>query len=239
VDIAEIGRPGSYDNIDGRMLPKQFVAVVSSGANVVSLFKPVDGSPCGPPIRIEGLKRADAIGPSDSDIWVADAASNTLFEIRTPDAGCRGAALVGKIIGGGLSEPRFFVDGLVTNPGNNSVSLFGLFAASSSVRAVNGFPLKGGGLDDPAGIVGNSREAWVANNAPGANSITKIRALDSLRSTNPANVGMPLMGGFNGAGLDRPYGIDIDDNGNLWVTNQAGNSVTVLIGVARPRFDEY
>jgi DNA-binding beta-propeller fold protein YncE len=75
--------------------------------------------------------------------------------------------------------------------------------------------------------------AWVANNAPGGNSISEI-----LTATDDHPTGMPLSppGGFSGAGLDRPYGIAVDDNGNVWVTNQAGNSVTVFIGVARAAF---
>ncbi len=237
VDLAEFGQTehlGSGNAV---------VAVANSRANVVSLFNAIDGSPCGSPVRIEGLKDAEGIGHGvDGDIWIADAGANALFMIKRPDAACRGAMLLGKITGGGLSAPRFlawiggFVTLVVTNPGNNSVAGFAHRPEyGGTPRAVGGSPFTGGGLKSPAGIAsGSYRNAWVANNAPGANSISEI-------STDDHPTGTPLSppGGFSGAGLDRPYGIAVDDNGNVWVTNQAGNSVTVFIGADRAGFFYY
>jgi streptogramin lyase len=38
----------------------------------------------------------------------------------------------------------------------------------------------------------------------------------------------PGANGYTGAGLNYPYGIAIDGSGNVWVTNELGNSVTEL-----------
>jgi hypothetical protein len=64
-------------------------------------------------------------------------------------------------------------------------------------RAVGGSPFTGGGLKGPAGIARDIEgNAWVANNALGANSISEI-----LMGTDDHPTGMPLSppGGFSGA----------------------------------------
>jgi DNA-binding beta-propeller fold protein YncE len=35
---------------------------------------------------------------------------------------------------------------------------------------------------------------------------------------------------FSGAGLNRPYGVAVDQLGNVWVTNEGNDSLTVFIG---------
>ena len=132
----------------------------------------------------------------------------------------------------------------MTNAGNNSVAVFSDLsrvdprALSNTPRELTGSPFKGGGLNNPAGIVidGNAN-AWVANSAPGANSISEIGHVSDMFG-NTTGTGAPLSpeAGFVGPGLDRPFGIALDNSGNVWVTNRGGNSVTVFLGVALPPF---
>jgi DNA-binding beta-propeller fold protein YncE len=222
--------------------PDQFIAVANSGASVVSLFKPQDGSPCGQPVPVHGLKRAAGIGQGIAGIWVADFASNAIFEIKQPNAGCAGARLLGTIANAGLSAPRFMTWGgtvAITNAGSDSIAVYthqdtGDPEIPFRTRALHGSPFTGGGLKGPAGIVTDGDDnAWVANNAPGANSISEIAHVDEMFG-NTLGTGMPLSpaDGFVGAGLNSPFGISIDSSGNLWVTNHGGNSVTVFVGAA-------
>jgi hypothetical protein len=36
--------------------------------------------------------------------------------------------------------------------------------------------------------------------------------------------------GFLGTGLNRPYGVAVDQFGNVWFTNEGNDSLTVFIG---------
>jgi DNA-binding beta-propeller fold protein YncE len=229
----------------------QFVAVANSGADVVSLFKPQDGSPCGKPVEIRGLKRAAAVGQGIGgfSIWVADAASSAIFVIKQPDALCTGSAALGKVSNVGLSAPSFMTYGrqsataAVTNAGSDSIAVLTYSEMSDpndpfSVRTLQGSPFRGGGLRGPAGIaIDGDANAWVANNAPGANTISEIGHVTDMLG-DKLGTGMPFSpkGGFTGAGLNRPLAITIDSGGNVWVTNHGGNSVTVFVGVARAPF---
>jgi hypothetical protein len=40
--------------------------------------------------------------------------------------------------------------------------------------------------------------------------------------------------GFTGGALDGPAGIAVDGSGNIWLSNNNGNSVTEFLGLARP-----
>ena len=79
-------------------------------------------------------------------------------------------------------------------------------------------------------VIDGDANAWVANNAPGANSISEIGHVTKMF----AHTGMPLSpdAGFDGPALARPFGIAIDGAGDVWVTNPDSNSVTVFFGVA-------
>jgi streptogramin lyase len=131
----------------------------------------------------------------------------------------------------------------VTNTGNKSIAVFSDFLSSESrsvitPRQLTGSPFKGGGLDNPAGIViDGDANAWVANSAPGANSISEIGHVSDMFGRT-IGTGVPLSpeAGFDGPGLDRPFGIAIDHNGSVWLTNRGGNSVTVFLGVALSPF---
>jgi DNA-binding beta-propeller fold protein YncE len=244
VDLLETGA-GIFSDSRGESFSNQVIAVANSGSNEVSLFKPISGLPCGPPIRVEGLKRATGIGIGINGIWVADTAADALFAIEPPDYSCKGAGVLGKIAAAHLIAPQFITQEMqsgatsVTNAGSKSVAVFshsdiGGPHPAFLPRELAGSPFTGGGLDGPAGIVidGDSN-AWVANNAPGANSISEIGHVTDIFG-NTVGTGLPLSPavGFNGPGLDRPFAIAIDKSGSVWVTNRGGNSVTVFLGAA-------
>jgi len=245
VDLVEIDGE-RYTNVGVQTY--QFIAVANSGAGVVILFKTLDGLPCGDPVRIDGLRRAAGIGFADPVILIADPASNVLFEIKKPDAACRGAEVLGKTASLGLSAPRFITwgrypgDAAVTNAMGNSIAVFthkstGDPRTPSMALDVYGSPFTGGGLKGPAGIaIDGDANAWVANNAPGANSVSEIARVEMLNKTPGTRLPLSPQGSFTGAGLDRPFGIAIDNSGNVWVTNQGNNSVTVFIGAAHASY---
>jgi len=247
VDLLETGGE-SYSSSRGGVLSNQLIAVANSGSNEVSLFKPFSGLPCGTPIRVAGLRRAAGIGMGINGIWVADQPANVVFAIKPPDSSCSGAKVLGKIADASLRGPQFITMGRqsgtasVTNTGNNSIAVF---SESSRVdphditnrpRELTGSPFTGGGLNTPAGIViDGDANAWVANSTPGANSISEIGHVSDMFG-NTVGTGVPLSpeAGFHGPGLDRPFGMAIDNNGSVWVTNRGGNSVTVFLGAALP-----
>jgi hypothetical protein len=210
-------------------------AVANSGSDKISLFKSNDGEPCGQPVAIPGLKHAAGIGSAGNRIWVADYASNTLFEVNRPPFGCA-AQLLRTITSHELSKPHSIAYGMesgtitVTNSGNNSIAVFD-YDSAGVPKEIQGSPFTGGGLSGPAGVViDGDANAWVANNAPGANSISEIGHVTKMF----AHTGMPLSpdAGFDGPALARPFGIAIDGDGDVWVTNPDSNSVTVFFGVA-------
>lgn len=124
----------------------------------------------------------------------------------------------------------------MTNGGDGSVTGLDEREEEPS-RIVPGSPFRGGGLAGPEGIARDSDGAvWIANHAPRANSISFIAGQLGLAFLGRIQVGQPLSpdSGFSGAGLDRPYGIAIDKWGNVWVTNQGNDSVTVFVGAAHP-----
>jgi hypothetical protein len=88
---------------------------------------------------------------------------------------------------------------------------------------------EGGVGNDPAGIaVDIAGNVWVAagddvGELMGANG-------DTGRPISPADQG------YRGGGLDGAQGIAIDSNGDVWVTNEAGDSVTELVGGSTPTY---
>jgi hypothetical protein len=137
-----------------------------------------------------------------------------------------------------------FVNVWFTNPGISSVSAlyYGV-----CLQALPGTPFRGGGLSDPKGIdCDNDRDVWIANQNDAAKSVTE---LDTPADPSTPNTPLPCLNrkglgggyrmkvealspssGFLGTGLNRPYGVAVDQFGNVWVTNEGNDSLTVFIG---------
>jgi len=134
----------------------------------------------------------------------------------------------------------------VTNRANNSVSAFdsfdnwwplnprgGAIHAFHQVTVVPGSPTNTGGLADPEGIACDLKgNAWIANHAHDANSVTELEKYFDGRRTTILKTLSPDSG-FSGAGMNRPYGIAVDGMGNVWVSNEGNDSLTVFIGAGQ------
>jgi hypothetical protein len=147
----------------------------------------------------------------------------------------------------GLAEPGHAAacsQNWITNRGNNSVSAFHDFydwwppvlrptVFFHQLTVLPGSPFQGGGLADPQGVACDLKSnVWIANHAPNSNTVTELevyfdgRNLSELRSLSPES-------GFSGVGMNRPYGVAVDQLGNIWVSSEGNDSLTVLIGAGQ------
>jgi hypothetical protein len=138
--------------------------------------------------------------------------------------------------GGGLDSTDFLapngiaIDGYgdvwIPNYNSNSVSEFKF--DGTILSGANGYT--GAGLDEPTSmaidIYGN---AWIANfNADNFNDITSI---SEFSSTGVDISGPP---GYEGSGLNQPYGITIDNLSHTWVANFGGNNLSEFTSSGTP-----
>jgi streptogramin lyase len=138
--------------------------------------------------------------------------------------------------GGGLDSTDFLapngiaIDGYgnvwVPNYNSNSVSEFKY--DGTVLSGSNGYT--GAGLDQPTSIAidiyGN---AWIANfNADNFNDITSI---SEFSSTGVDVSGPP---GYEGSGLNQPYGIAIDNLSHTWAANSGGNNLSEFTSSGTP-----
>jgi streptogramin lyase len=138
--------------------------------------------------------------------------------------------------GSGLDSTTFLapngiaIDGYgnvwLPNYDSNSVSKFKF--DGTVLSGATGFT--GAGLDQPTSIAidiyGN---AWIANfNAANFNDITSI---SEFSSTGVDISGPP---GYEGSGLNEPYGIAIDNLSHTWVSNNGGNNLSEFTSSGTP-----
>ena len=96
-----------------------------------------------------------------------------------------------------------------------------------------GSPFQGGGLADPEGVACDlRRNVWIANHARNSNSVTQLEEYSGGRGTTEIRT-TSAESGFSGVGMNRPYGVAVDQMGNVWVTNEGNDSLTVLIGAGQ------
>ena len=112
------------------------------------------------------------------------------------------------------------------NYDSNSVSKFKF--DGTVLSGANGFT--GAGLDQPTSIAidiyGN---AWIANfNADNFNDITSISEFSS------AGVDISGPPGYEGSGLNTPYGIAIDNLSHTWASNYGGNNLSEFTSSGTP-----
>ncbi|HVB79513.1 MAG TPA: hypothetical protein VNE82_06110 [Candidatus Binataceae bacterium] len=241
------------------MVLGMIAVVVNAGAGTLSLFK-FDGTPAAAAPQTAPILGASAIiyceagrtisGAARDALCIANPRAHDIIAVDPPSVFTNrpigaSAELISEFRSDGFSTPQHLA---WTSP------LWISDCMSDSVAAFDhdghpfpDSPFKGGGLACPQGIViDGDYNVWVANNAPRANSVTELVGYttefglyERAQSRGLPRLGTPLSpaAGFTGAGLDRPYGIAIDHNGNVWVSNQGGDSVTCLVGVAKPAME--
>ncbi len=222
------------------------------------IFLNADGTSCASPLS--GLDLDGARGLSGrtlrGGIFISNADTNELLVLSLPKGTCDGVTTLTRLREP-LSEPlpKFLLADpaqvaacprfewvWVTNASRNSVSGFSDFTCP---QPLPGTPFRGGGLSDPEGIdCDNDGNVWIANHT--AKSVTELESwpdpeipLTRPSCLNREGHGSPYRmridavspsSGFSGAGLNRPYGVAVDGLGNVWVTNEGNDSLTVFIG---------
>ena len=222
------------------------------------VFLNADGTTCASPFSSLDLKGARGLSGRTyrGGIFISNTDANELLVLSEPKGACEGVAILGRLKAPFPAPlPKFllanpahvvacprFANVWVTNVSGNSVTGFSDYTCPETLP---GTPFRGGGLSDPEGIdCDNDGDVWIANHA--AKSVTELESLPDpeLPLTRPpclnrAGRGDPdrLMvdalspsSGFSGTGLNRPYGVAVDALGNVWVTNEGNDSLTVFIG---------
>jgi len=167
-----------------------------------------------------GTLAIDASG----DIWVPNALGNSLSKFNAAGTPLSGGGLPG-FSGGGLSIPFAVAidangNAWVTNEGNNTLSEFS--SAGTPISPSTGFT--GGGLELPQYIaIDTSDRVWVANCGNFCDRSGRASNVSGFFSTGRA---FSPVGGFTGGGLNGASGIGLDVNGNVWVANEANNSLS-------------
>ena len=131
----------------------------------------------------------------------------------------------------GISHPAAMAidsNGTVWIGNHDPDSITGL---SDDGNPVTGSPLSGGGLDDPEAIsIDGENTLWVVNSHG-----------NSLSAYSQDQTPLSPEGGFRGEGIFRPFDIQTDGSGNLWIRNHSrenpvqGGSITLFVGVASPQ----
>jgi|GEM_PF-1485830 len=101
-------------------------------------------------------------------------------------------------------------------------------------------PIQGlvtGGIDHPQAVaVDAAQNVWFANKVNG--SITELAGVDNalpVASPISPSTGVNGTGGYGlDASLDGPYSLLPDRSGNLWVSNESANTLTMFFGLAAP-----
>jgi alpha-tubulin suppressor-like RCC1 family protein len=176
---------------------------------------------------------------ANGNVWVGnDFDSSSVTEL----SGSTGAALspAGGFTGGGqvLGPEGIAIDanGNVWLANNDVYSVTELSGSTgSALSPAGGFT--GGGLYGPEGIaIDANGNVWVANNGSPPFAGTGVTELSGSTgatlspASGLATGGDGITGGFTGGGLNGPEGIAIGANGNVWVSNYQGSSVTELSG---------
>jgi hypothetical protein len=94
-----------------------------------------------------------------------------------------------------------------------------------------------GGINYPGTVaVDSAQNVWLTNR--GNNSITELAGIKStlpIATAISPSTGVYTTGGYGlDAGLDEPYTLLPDRSGNLWVSNEYADTVTMFFGLAAP-----
>lgn len=192
------------------------------------------------------------VSDRDGNIWIANCNGNsvTQFPGGDPDQ----AFLIQPMVD--IMEPLILspfdiaidVDGNAWVTGNESNNVSAFDTEGNLIQSVTGEEASDAGLFLPMGIASDSLgNQWVANSgivtAPcDGNSVPTL--IDVLVLTlapgfTGANASVTMInsdgtpvGPFTGGGLLIPWGIAVDGNNNVWVSNFQGRAVSQLCGAA-------
>jgi streptogramin lyase len=165
------------------------------------------------------------------NVWVANLIANTLSEF-TP-AGLAISSTTG-YKGGGVNEPTAIAIDLtgnawVANAQGTGVSEFQGYAP---VSPSSGFPVCAAPSSHGVAIDGLN-QVWFANEF-GFSGIYNSEGLQNAGCIGVlANAGTTV-GSYGSGYLDGAFGVAIDGTGNVWISNQSGNSLTELSSSGTP-----
>jgi len=163
-----------------------------------------------------------AVAADNSHVgWVANQSSNTVTRISadgstlTPVTCCSGASGLAVDAQGYVWVANYFGDSI---------------SELSSTGTVISGGYTGSGIVHPQGIaVDGSGTVWIADYRGNAFS-----ELAGSQAASPGAGLSPSTGFGSDAGMVEPYALAIDASGNVWISNQALNTLTEFVGVASP-----
>ena len=164
------------------------------------------------------------------NLWVANNANNTVVEFTPAQLGASGSPTPAAILsatGGSLDEPSGLAFGpsgnlWVANNGNNTVVEFTPAQLAASGSPAPAVTLSSPHLNFPDGLVFDRLgDLWVANSEDSTVDEFTAAQLAASSSAAPA----VILGPSADNGLDVPGGVAFDPAGNLWVANNANNTV--------------
>jgi hypothetical protein len=164
------------------------------------------------------------------NIWIANCANNTVTRYAHGDP--RAFASLANL---GIAKPfdvAFNRRGQAFVTGNGSP--FGVAMLNPDGTPTANSPIIGAGLNRPLGVAADSAgNMWVANSAlvsvPCPKGILKSSGTGSVGLIS--SHGVPKPKPFTGGGITHPWGIAVDGNDNVWVSNFVGQRVSELCGM--------
>lgn len=172
---------------------------------------------------------------SSGDLWVSDAANNSLYEFTPSELSSSGTPTPKVTITSDASHSLDGPAGLafdgsgdlwVANEGNNTLVEYtpSQLAASGSPTPTATISANGShSLDVPVGVAfDSSGDLWVSNAAN--SSLVEYTATQLGDGTGGPTPNVTLTSDAS-ASLDSPMGLAFDGSGNLWVANQANDSL--------------
>ena len=202
-----------------------FVAARPPGAsvpaNTLQAVVDVARNPTNNSVRLFALRQTHSYGPK-----LSTAPTAWVLSLKYTAGGFNGPGRMAFD-----SHGNVWVSNNFEPPAPSTAAGFGLISLSPTGRPINGSPVEGGGLEGVWwGIAIDQRDHVWTSNYTGADT-TPFTSPDFTGGTNVsefADNGAPVSPspGFTNGGISAPQGIAVDQQGNIWIANHVGNSVT-------------